>query len=378
MKFKWFFVLAGSVFLLLVLGSCGGSGTPACPPGSLKAPTLIGPAAESVVDSLQPSLSWSYPDTTCNPQGYSVHLKMGPLLADYFNGSTGSPSTTWSPSSPLPSGQEFSWSVQAVDGATSGPLAGEDYFFTGPMCDTSSLASPNLLQPLNNAVVTTLGPSLIWQYPGACLPEAYRINLSTDAAFSNTSLSGGTGNPSTRWVPGEQLADCTVYFWKISPMNGSTLGPSSSVFRFSTQVKSTCATPTPTASPTHVIPTLTSTPAQFTFTTMVNAYCREGPDASFKVLGIAMAGPPYLMDGRDKDNRWYRIKISDQLSCYVSTFSGRASSDASFLPVLPEIPLYTPTPISCWGFTTPGTCEANSFCHWIWSGTVASGICGYR
>jgi hypothetical protein len=388
MKSKWLFVLAGSIFLFLVISGCGPSGTPTCPTASLQAPILTGPAMWSVVGSLSPSLSWSYPDATCNPQGYAVDLKTGPFFTDDLGGGTGNPSTTWGPGSPLQPGKEYAWGVQAINGTTVGPYAGFNYFFTGPMCETAALVAPTLLQPANYSIVNDLNPTLIWQYPNPCLPEGYRIDLSTDVTFADTSLSGGTGNPSTRWGPGHALVDCTVYFWKISPINDTTLGPTSGVFSFSTDVNGTCPTPTPvgpsptpigpsatpvepTFTPTPVEPTFTPTPVGFFFTPNINAYCRFGPNISFPWLDVAMKGQAYLMDGRNLANDWFRIMISASRGCWVLASSGTPSKDPSGLRVLAEVPTFTPTPVAfCSQFTTDATCRKQyPVCVWIPSTT---------
>ncbi len=367
MKSKWFFVLTGATFLLLVLASCTPTSTPTCPTGSLQAPILTGPAMWSVVGSLSPSLTWSYPDATCNPQGYAIDLSTGPFFTDDLGGGTGNPSTSWGPGSPLQPGKEYAWGVQAINGTTLGPYAGSSYFFTGPMCDVDVFAVPTLLQPANGAVVTVLDPSLIWEYPYPCLvPLGYRVDLSTDVTFADTSLSGGTGNPSTRWGPGEPLADCTVYFWKIAATNGEMLGPASGIFSFSTDLTGTCPTPTPVEPTPTPVPTSTPTPASFVFTPNINAYCRFGPDPVFGYLEIAMAGQPYLMDGRNLDSSWYRIMISPSVGCWVRANSGTPSGDISGLRVLADVPTPTPTPVPfCSNYTDAVSCRLHSPpCEW--------------
>ncbi len=374
MNSKWFLVLAGGIFLLLALASCTPTATPTCPTGSLQAPIQTGPAMWSVVGSLSPSLTWSYPDATCNPEGYAIDLSTGPFFTDDLGGGTGNPSTSWGPGSPLQPGREYAWGVQAINGTTLGPYAGSSYFFTGPMCATAALAAPDLLQPANGAVVTVLDPSLIWEYPDPCLPQGYRVDLSTDYTFADTSLSGGTGNPSTRWGPGEPLVDCMVYFWKIAPINGTTLGPASGIFSFSTNVSGTCPTPTPvptlvpTSTPT-LVPTSTPTPVPFIFIPNINAYCRSGPDPSFPSIEFAMTGQPYLMDGRNLSNTWYRIMFSPSEGCWVLASAGTPSRDTSDLRVLADVPTlvptFTPTPVPyCSQFTEEKSCNSQTACEW--------------
>ena len=51
---------------------------------------------------------------------------------------------------------------------------------------------------------------------------------------------GGTGNPSTAWLPGVDLADCTQYYWRIAPINDVTLGPFSAARTFFTDFAAAC------------------------------------------------------------------------------------------------------------------------------------------
>lgn len=236
------------LFLLLFLGvalllvGC----QPTCQPWALVAPEQISPPMWGVINTLTPTLTWTYPSvfyppgypppyytaSNCVPERYRVRLSTGPFFTDNLGGETSGPATSWTPSSPLQPGTEYGWIVQGVVGTTAGPPAGYRYFFTGPICETAALVAPVLLDPPDGAVIHDDYPSLIWDYPEDCIPEGYRVDLSTDPSFADTSLSGGTGNPSTRWGPGEHLEDCTTYYWRVAPINGTTLGPFSGTFSF--------------------------------------------------------------------------------------------------------------------------------------------------
>jgi hypothetical protein len=105
------------------------------------------------------------------------------------------------------------------------------------VCPTEDLKAPILVSPANGAFVThTLWPTLTWRYPDKCHPEGYRIDLATDPSFRDTSLSGGTGNPSTSWAPAHELEPNTQYWWRVAPINGTTLGPYSEVWTFTVSV----------------------------------------------------------------------------------------------------------------------------------------------
>jgi len=216
-------------FLLVLILALGLPGCnmplPTCPTAGLQAVTLTDPPMWGMVASLTPTLSWTYPDATCTPEGYAITLRTGPLFTDDLSGGTGNPFTSWSPGAPLEPGKEYEWGVAPINGTTLGPFEGFHYFFTGPTCATAALVAPVLLQPLDGAHFDETNESLIWDYPLDCAPQGYRIDLSPDAAFADTSLSGGTGTPSTRWGPGGPLTDCQVYYWRVAAINDTTLGP---------------------------------------------------------------------------------------------------------------------------------------------------------
>jgi hypothetical protein len=216
---------------------------PTCPAGDLLAVTLSNPANWSTVASLSPTLQWSYPSAACNPEGYAITLQTGPFFTDSLGGGTGNPSTSWSPGAPLEPGKEYAWSVAPINGTTLGPASAKFYFFTSPTCATASLVAPVLLEPANGASFNEASQSLIWDYPQDCAPEGYRVDLSVDPSFADTSLSGGTGNPSTRWGPGAPLVDCQTYYWRIAPINGTTLGPFSETRSFVRDASGVCGGP---------------------------------------------------------------------------------------------------------------------------------------
>ena len=122
---------------------------------------------------------------------------------------------------------------------------------TVPTCPTDGLLAPVLISPADGSSVASTLPSLSWAYPDTtCNPEGYRIDLSTDEAFADASLSGGTGNPSTSWSPGSDLQACQVYHWRVAGINGTTLGPFSEAHSFRVDTDGECppVAPPPSAS----------------------------------------------------------------------------------------------------------------------------------
>jgi hypothetical protein len=235
--------LAAILISIVVLSSCGGS--PVCPTAGLQRPDLVSPADFSVVGSLDPTLSWSYPDATCHPQGYRIDLSVDRDFADTsLSGGTGNPSTSWGPGSPLDPGQEYFWKVSAINDITLGPSSVYWRFFTGPYCDPAALAAPTLVWPADGEVIDTTDPLLLYANGNAgCIPQGYGIHLSSDPTFADASLNGGTGNPDTAWAPGVDLTDCTTYYWYVFAGIDTTFGPHSATRSFYVNASGTCPAP---------------------------------------------------------------------------------------------------------------------------------------
>ncbi len=103
-----------------------------------------------------------------------------------------------------------------------------------PYCATEDLMAPDLVLPTNWGMADSLTPTLQWVYPDdSCTPKGYRIDLTTAPDYTD-SLAGGTGDPSTSWSPGSALQPATQYKWWVTPINDTTLGPSSPPYRFFT------------------------------------------------------------------------------------------------------------------------------------------------
>lgn len=147
----------------------------------------------------------------------------------------------------------------------------------------------------------------------------------------------------------------------------------------------------PSFTPTLVvslIPSITPTPVPLTFTPNINAYCRYGSGLSFPSIEIAMQGQPYLMDGRNLDNTWYRIMVTATRGCWVPASAGSPSSDPYRLRVLAEVPTFTPTDVptdiptdiptevvNCSSFTSANTCGVQPACVWFQPPTGGPAYC---
>lgn len=353
---RYFLAVVVLLGLLFIFSGC--SPTPICSVSELMKPTLVSPGFWEVVNSLTPTLDWTYPvglydysypfpyyylgAPDCVPEKFRVWLMTGPFFEDDIGGMTDNGSVTnWMPPTPLEPATEYAWGVQAMVGETAGLYAGRSYFFTGPYCPTEELVAPTLLQPANNSVIADLWPSLIWDYPEACLPNGYRIDLSTTEDFSDISLSGGTGNPSTRWGAGHELDDCTRYYWKVAPINDITLGPESETFTFFIDATGSCP----------FYPHLPDFPL---FHIELESPCKIGPGPEYADLRMLTAGFAASTAGRNDDGSWLLLQLSESVRCWTPANVGTLDGDLLGLPVV-ETPLIvsteTPTPVPDCVFT---------------------------
>lgn len=353
-----------------------------CTASELSAANLVAPPFWGTVASLTPTLVWDYSSgpydylypspyvyggtNGCVPEMFRVTLRTGPFFTDDLGGFTANGSTTlWTVSTPLQPGTEYAWGIQAMTDGVYGPYAGYSYFFTGPTCETSALVAPVLLEPANGAVISDLWPSLIWDYPEDCSPEGYRVDLSTTADFSDTSLSGGTGNPSTRWGAGHTLDDCETYYWKVTAINDITLGPESVTFSFKIDASGSCLYPFPYDWPI--------------FHLAMNAACRVGPTLDYNIMEYLETGDNHPAEGRNEDGSWLLLRLDETRLCWVAQTTGMLDDDVMKLPhvippqlTLPD-PTDTPTPVpqvNCSLYKDYNSCAAHQdVCTWIWTQT---------
>ena len=188
--------------LVVVLVSLIGCTLPlaTCPTESLQQVSLVSPAPLSVVDSLNPTLQWSYPSAECNPEGYAITLWEGPVMVTNIGGGTGNPSTSWGPGSPLQPGKQYRWTVAPINGTTLGPPSDTFIFFTGPSCTAAALIAPVQLQPIEGGSFVA-SDLLWWDYTGGCTPTGYQVDVSASSAFTGPNFGSSFDVPLTRYLP---------------------------------------------------------------------------------------------------------------------------------------------------------------------------------
>ena len=233
------------VFLLFVL-MIGITGCnlplPTCATDSLQEVTLLSPAKMGVVDTLEPTLEWSYPSSECTPEGYAITMWEGPVMTENIGGGTGNPNTQWVPGSPLEPGKQYRWTVAPINGTTLGPVSETFVFFTGPVCTDASLVPPTMLEPADGASFNATTDLLWWDYTAGCTPTGYQLDVATDSSFaSGLYPSGIIDIPLTRAVLGDPpLVECQTYYWRVAARNGDTIGSYSPTRSFVADTTGTC------------------------------------------------------------------------------------------------------------------------------------------
>lgn len=217
---------------------------PICDTDLLDAPEQNTPANGATVGTEFPPMGWSYPDG-CIPEETLLQLDVDPTFPgpNLVVGS-GGPRIGQIPSAALADCTLHYWRVRSANPDGVGPWSQIWSFYTDfdglcappPTCPTPDLVAPIPDYPSAFEIVDDLTPILNWVYPDTCEPEGYRLDIGLYQADYDvaSTVSGGTGNPSTNWTPASSLDPATRYEWRVAPINGETLGPYSSSVPFFT------------------------------------------------------------------------------------------------------------------------------------------------
>ncbi len=231
------------LFLILILGLSGCDTLPTCNPVGLPLPNLLSPGFGEVFSIGSDTLSWEFPFTTCEPEGYIIELSDEPdFVNTNLNTTLTSPDTTLNPGSSLQPATKYYWQVTSYVGATVGPTSIQSYFYTEPVCSYGALVAPKLLFPADGSVVTTLNPEFDWNYPDpTCFPDGFHFRVSEDPGMSNFAIeSFNPNNWSDEIFFGVPLDDCTVYYYQVTPYVNGAAGPPSEIYKFYIDTMGAC------------------------------------------------------------------------------------------------------------------------------------------
>jgi hypothetical protein len=95
-----------------------------------------------------------------------------------------------------------------------------------------------------------------------------------------------------------------------------------------------------------------------------------------------MSGQSYPIVGRNQENTYYLLGITNQVECWVLQSSGEASGNLASIPVMLPIPTPTSTPkptqANCSIAANQKACEAIPGCVWQGSIFVGGGKCSKK
>jgi len=231
------------LFLILMLGLSSCNALPTCGPGNLPMPNLLSPDWGGVFVIGTDNLSWEFPYTTCEPEGYKIELSDEPNFVNTaLNVTLSSPDTEVSPGPNLQPATKYYWQVSSYVGGTVGPASIPRYFYTEPVCNFGALASPELISPADSSVITTLNPEFDWSYPDpGCFPDGFHFRVSKDPGMATFAIE--SFNPA-HWSDdisfGVPLDDCTVYYYQVTPYVNGAAGPPSEVYKFFINTTGNC------------------------------------------------------------------------------------------------------------------------------------------
>lgn len=240
---KPFVPLVAVVLGTALLAACAPTPTPtACAPDALVAPENFPPYRAEIVDR-QPTLSWTYPDPSCNPESFQIELARDAdftdlILSDTISGAARS----WLTPAPLDAGTRVHWRVRAISGGVIGPGFG-NYFITGPLCPATALGALTLQAPADGARYNPASEFFYFEFPmGTCAPQGVLIEIASDPLFSSivTSLDLPLPYEGVRltWT----WTECQVYYWRARPLSASgEVGPASETRSFLADSTGTCS-----------------------------------------------------------------------------------------------------------------------------------------
>lgn len=228
---------------IFLLAACGPATPTPCGPSDLVAPQNSSPINDEIVLDYAPTFSWTY--DSCEPDGWHAQVT---TYGGYAYGTTqdGSPAavqTSWVFATPLQPATQYEWHVAATSGGTEGPYSTSTRFWTGPICDTATLAAPLQDGPADHSTIDNVFGPLSWSYPGGCIPEQTLLELDTDPTFPGPNLVVGLGAPRIGQVPIDDLTDCTQYYWRVRSENSDGEGPWSPIWTFRVDLTGACAPP---------------------------------------------------------------------------------------------------------------------------------------
>jgi len=212
---------------------------PACTAASLVQPIQESPLNNDLVASVNPILTWSYPDTSCTPEGQHIWISDKPDMSSIiFDSSTPNlASRAMIVDPPLADCTEYYWQMAMISEGLEGPPTpiGRFLIDAAGMCDCVSGGTPIPIQtnPGNYEILLDTNALLRWYNPGGCIPDGAAVQVATDYDFADMNEFTFPGEFVVGYDP-PALDPATQYRWKAayyvndgSPVIGDYSGPRS-------------------------------------------------------------------------------------------------------------------------------------------------------
>jgi hypothetical protein len=117
-----------------------------------------------------------------------------------------------------------------------------------------------------------------------------------------------------------------------TPLFTSTLEPSATMISTATPLLTATATATGTSS----MPV---------FTLSKNANCRQGPSQVYEVVTSFSQGQSISIEGKNKDNTWWLVRIPTGGRCWISGVTGNTTGNIENVPIVEAPPAPLPTSV---------------------------------
>ncbi len=212
---------------------------PICETVDLVAPNPVEPPPPNTVTTNDPKYVWSYPDTTCAPEGYYLQVSetsdFSSLTVDDRQTDPAQARTT---GVLLDDCETYHWRVAATKANNDGPWSAVSDFFvqTGGSCfclvtDLEFIEMVPLWPPPYE-IVEGLRPVLQWSKPEVtCEIGGYSVQVSPRSDMSEDRLFGESQSEEFRTM---ELKPATQYWWQIFPDAGDESGPPTEMMSFFT------------------------------------------------------------------------------------------------------------------------------------------------
>jgi len=167
---------------------------PACTAASLVQPTQETPLANEYYTLPNLILTWSYPDSSCVPEGTHIWISdkadMSSIIFDSNLPNMAAVAMIVQPD--LDDCKEYYWQMAMISEGMEGPPTPIRRFIIdrSGMCDCTemSLPVPEMLSPIYFEVFPDTNVPIRWENPGGCFEDGVSIKLADDPFYEDSSL----------------------------------------------------------------------------------------------------------------------------------------------------------------------------------------------